>query len=292
MSDMSALPEYEASFESERQSEIRAVLTPPPGSPPLPSMRTLEGPQFIDAVVETQPSDWKQELARTSDFRVIVVLDGRLEMRDEVATLTLAGGDAIIHRNDFIIEESVAGEGELERVVVTFAWPALTPDEPCVIQDSAGRLRELARWVLVERHADFDGATRYRADLLKLLVDECQRLAVDSAGALERQLRAYVLEHIEESITLDAIAKQVGIGRHHLCRKYRKITGQSPMWAVRAIRMEQARDLIRGTGLPLRTIAKRVGLRSEQHLSRLLRTHFGVGVRELRSGTPLSQRPE
>jgi transcriptional regulator GlxA family with amidase domain len=56
--------------------------------------------------------------------------------------------------------------------------------------------------------------------------------------------------------------------------------------------MEQARDLIRGTTLPLRTIAKRVGLRSEQHLSRLLRTHFGVGVRELRAGTPLSQRPE
>jgi len=289
---MSALPQYEASFESERQSEIRAVLTPPPGSPPLPSMRALEGPQFIEAVVETLPPGSRLELPRTADFRVIVVLGGRLELQDEAGSVALSSGDAIVHRNDFVMEECVVDDEELERVVISFAWPALTPTEPCAIQDSAGRLRELARWVLVERHADFEGATRYRADLLKLLVDECQRLAVDSAGALERQLRAYVLEHVDESITLDAIARHVGIGRHHLCRKYRKLTGQSPMWAVRSIRMEQARDLIRGTTLPLRTIAKRVGLRSEQHLSRLLRTHFGVGVRELRAGTPLSQRPE
>jgi AraC-like DNA-binding protein len=223
--------------------------------------------------------------------RLVVVVDGRLVLRTETETLTLSSGEAVLVPPGTAYGENVGGSNEMQRLVITFEWSAAEILPLHVLRDGAGRLRELTQWLMVERHAQFMGADAYRRNVLSLIIGECQRLSTDSTGALEKRVRAFVLEHMGQSISLEMLAKHIGMGRYHLCRKLRNSTGQSPMCIVRSIRLELARELIRCTQLSLREVATRVGLQNEQHLSRLLRAHFGVGVRELRQGVVPNIRP-
>jgi AraC-like DNA-binding protein len=270
----------------ENTEDIRALLRPPqtPGSIPAPPPDT-DAPEVVAVELESLQPGWSREAACCDEHVLYVVLDGRLSVSANDDEFSLASSEGILLTAGTEHSQSVTSDRETQRIVVSFRWEGLNPGLPFVLQDGAGRLRELVQWLLVERQAVFNGADRYRSDVVRLLLSESQRLAIDSSGVLEKRLRAYVLEHVDEPISLEDLAKHVGMGRFHLCRKYRKLTGHPPMHAVRAIRMEQARELIRTTRLPLRVVAKRVALRSEQHLSRLLKVHFGVGVRELRAAS-------
>jgi len=66
-------------------------------------------------------------------------------------------------------------------------------------------------------------------------------------------------------------------------REYERLCGLTPMADVRRIRLQQARNYILTSNDPLKVIATRVGLVSENHLSRLLKETFGLGVRQMRS---------
>jgi AraC-like DNA-binding protein len=257
-----------------------------------PSSRRPHGdPRLCSVCHEVFPSRWSRDACAQTAYRLVVIVDGRLVLKTETEQLTLSSGEAVLIPPDTACGELVAGNDEMQRLLVTFEWNGGEILPLQVLRDGAGRLRELTQWLIVERHAQFKGAEAYRRNVLSLVVGECQRLSTDSTGALEKRIRAFVLEHMGQPISLEVLAKHIGMGRYHLCRKLRTSTGQSPMCIVRSIRLELARELIRCTQLSLREVATRVGLQNEQHLSRLLRAHFGVGVRELRQGVVPNTRP-
>ena len=100
-----------------------------------------------------------------------------------------------------------------------------------------------------------------------------------------------------ESLTLGQLACHVGLEKHHFGRKYKALTGITPMRAVRRRKAEHARRMIlSGTLLMndpllnLRNIAKRVGVRDEHQMSRLLTRYVGGSVRELKRAALKSHR--
>jgi AraC-like DNA-binding protein/mannose-6-phosphate isomerase-like protein (cupin superfamily) len=247
-------------------------------------------PELVGATQELLPAGWRRTAEVSQHHRVVLVMSGTMHLVSPAGELQVNEGEALLLPAGTHYEEFASDTLPLKRVCVAFHWPhmgSLSPEESgaCVVTDGANRLRDLVQWLVVERQATFSESGEYRVNLLRLIVSECRRLTLDDSGALEKRIRAYSLEHVSEPITLAELALHVGMGRFHLCRKYRELTGETPMHAVRTVRLERARDLIRSTTLPLRGIAKRVGLRSEQHLSRLLNLHFGMGVKELRAGT-------
>ncbi|HHN46497.1 MAG TPA: AraC family transcriptional regulator [Planctomycetes bacterium] len=96
------------------------------------------------------------------------------------------------------------------------------------------------------------------------------------------RVMTYVEAHMEEKITLDALARVVGLSKYHFVRKYRQATGLTPLAHIRRVRLEAARSLLLTTDLPLKAVAQRVGMANEYHLSRLLRKHLSIGVRDVR----------
>jgi transcriptional regulator GlxA family with amidase domain len=72
------------------------------------------------------------------------------------------------------------------------------------------------------------------------------------------------------------------MSKFHFSRRYRQLTGLTPMEDLRQLRLEAARDLLLTTDLPLKAIAPRTGLGDEYHLSRLFRRAFGIAPGELR----------
>jgi AraC-like DNA-binding protein len=265
------------------QSEVRAVMRPPPASAWEEETEPAESRPFLTgATRERCPAEWSDEVSATPSDRLVVVVRGEMTATFTDEQHRVRAGESLWVPAGTAWTERVTGNDVVERILVAFDGGPVEHERPVVARDGAGRLRELCEWLVAEKHATFAGAAEYREIVLLLLLREQARLASDSAGLLEKQTRTYVLDHLDQRITLGDLARNAGMSRYYFCRLYRRLTGHSPMEGVRSIRMERARDLVRSTNLPLRVIAKQVGLGSGQHLSRLLRSHLGVGVKELR----------
>lgn len=268
----------------DRHSEIRALLRRAPGdADSTPSLSSAQA-HVTQVSFGDLRAEFNSEVQLLPQHRLVVVARGRLLVGtgDCVQPLEPKGCALVPRGNGYA--ESVPEDSTCQRFVIDFADPSLELVDPLFVEDSARRLLELAQWLLLESEASFSGFKEFCSQTLRLMLCELHRLVIDDASAIEKQLRNYVLRHLDEAISLADLAQHVGTSRFHLCRLYRRQTGESPMHAVRRIRLEMARDILRSTNLPLREIAQRVGLRSEQHLSRLLRVEFGAGAKAIRSG--------
>lgn len=242
-------------------------------------------------VEETQVDPtWRGEEETLSNHEITIIVRGCQGTRQGETESTASPVEALLNHTGTTREDFSAGEVELHRLRVSFHWGGLSPDLPSRVQDSCGRLHELASWLVSERESQFPNAQNYRQGLLSALVSEYLRLSVVAASRIEEKTRTYMLKHLGDPISLEDLASNIGMSRYYFCRVYKDIAGHTPMEHLRALRLERAKDLIRSTALPLKAIAPEVGFGSAQHLCRLLHDRFGVGVRELRGVGALDRR--
>lgn len=237
------------------------------------------------SVSETQvPVGWRSPDEVLQHHELTVIVRGRQGSMRRHAENTAGPVECLLLPAGSERREWNAGEVELHRLRTTFEWHgAPAAPLPEKVQDTCGRLHEIASWLVSERDAQFPSVESYRAGLLRALVGEYCRLSVVAASRIEEKTRTYMLRHLGDSITLEDLASNIGMSRYYFCRVYKEVAGHTPMEHLRALRLERAKDLIRSTALPLKAIAPEVGFGSAQHLCRLLHDRFGVGVRELRS---------
>ncbi|MGU3537536.1 GlxA family transcriptional regulator [Methylobacterium sp. A54F] len=96
--------------------------------------------------------------------------------------------------------------------------------------------------------------------------------AEDRFGALH----AWMAEHLAGDLSVPSLAAQAGMSLRSFARRYRAVTGRTPAAAAESMRVEAARRLLTDTGLPLKRIAARCGLGSEETLRRLFQRHLAV----------------
>ena len=252
------------------------------------------GPSLIAVEEQQLAPGWRGQGEELACFELTVLVRGQqgtmfgdAEEREEV---TAGPVEALLLRAGTKREERNVGDVDLHRLRVTFQWHGEVPTVPMCLQDTSGRLHEIASWLVAERDAQFPSVDDYRQGLLRALVSEYLRLSVVAASRIEEKTRTYMLRHLGKSITLEDLATNVGMSRYYFCRVYKEVAGHTPMEHLRALRLERAKDLIRSTALPLKAIAPEVGFGSAQHLCRLLHDRFGVGVRELRGAGTLESR--
>ncbi len=268
----------------ERRSEIRALVPKAPEDRVVGSSVEAVPAILTGVVCEDLPPAWSAQVERLRHHRLVVVARGDVTVSTIDCSQSLGSkGCALVPRGNGYAE-SVGDRPPCSRFLIDFDDDLLPLVDPLFVEDSARRLLELAQWLLLEREASFQGSIEFRSQVLRLMLCELNRLVIDDASAIEKRVRNYVLCHVNQAITLADLAQHVGTSRFHLCRVYRRQTGESPMHAVRRVRLEVAREILKTTDLPLRDVASRVGLRSEQHLSRLLKTEFGLGAKAIRSG--------
>lgn len=95
----------------------------------------------------------------------------------------------------------------------------------------------------------------------------------------EKELSESILRILETSTktlpTLSQLAKQMNVTSSYLGESLRNSTGQTYPNIIANIRMEQAKKLLTDTSMPLREIAKRVGLSSPRALTRIFQRITG-----------------
>lgn len=89
-----------------------------------------------------------------------------------------------------------------------------------------------------------------------------------------RQLKDYVLAHLNQPLTLGQLADLVHMSPYHFCRVFKRTVGLSPNQYIIKQRMQRAQELLR-RGQDVGQVAYAVGYESQSHFAQLFRRHTG-----------------
>jgi AraC family transcriptional regulator len=104
------------------------------------------------------------------------------------------------------------------------------------------------------------------------------RLKGGLAPHQRRQLVEFIENRLSEAISLGQLAGLCALSEYHFARMFRTSFGLPPHQYVLARRLSRARELLRGTALPLGEIALACGFASA--------SHFANRFRQVLGGTP------
>ena len=100
---------------------------------------------------------------------------------------------------------------------------------------------------------------------------------VDTVRALR-----YMWEHLAEALSVGEVAEAVGISRRKLERHFRNYLGRSVTEELTRKRIERSCELLTGTKLTGRDIARRVGFNTQTYFGRVFRKAMGMTPRQYR----------
>ena len=238
--------------------------------------------EFLNASLLRADANWHMPPHAHTFHEIIIVRRGQLHVLISGQEYVAGAGAILLYRAGISHEEWAGAEIPLHTNYLSFRGEGLSQEEPILRRDVNGRTGEMAAWLAEEQDAYFPNAETYRQALFLGLMAEFTRLGAHAPNVMVDRVRAFIRKHMEGTFSLQDLATEAGASKFHFVRCYQTITGRTPMEDARYLRVEEARRLILSTSLTLREIAPRVGVADEYHLSRLLKSHLGVSVRELR----------
>lgn len=91
-----------------------------------------------------------------------------------------------------------------------------------------------------------------------------------------RSMIAYIHRHYTDKLTLSEIAKTAGVSEREASRCFKKNIGQSPVEYLIAFRLNEAKKLLRESGLSITEISLQCGFSDSAYFGKVFRSAFGV----------------
>src|SRR5215468_12624352 len=157
------------------------------------------------------------------------------------------------------------------------------------------RLRALATAVDVERTAGFPSGRLFLDSMEQALA----RALVVGYAARDHSVRVYrgglspaklrkieelVQEKMEEDLSLEEMARAVGLSAAHFSQVFRNTTGQTPHQCLLWYRVQRAKEMLRSAEMRVLDVAIACGFKTQQHFARVFREMCGASPTEYRYG--------
>lgn len=97
-----------------------------------------------------------------------------------------------------------------------------------------------------------------------------------------KEITEYMEKHFSEDISTLDLCNKFGYTQSHLCRKFKKSTGLSPISYLTIIRLEYAGKLIKSGNESINHIASESGFSDSNYFTRCFKKHFGMSPTEYR----------
>ena len=97
------------------------------------------------------------------------------------------------------------------------------------------------------------------------------------------RLQSCLQSRFRETLRVEQLAAEMKISPDHLCRLFKKATGQTITQALWSLRLSAARQALSESRMPLREIARQNGFPSESDLIRRFTQTFGISPAEYRN---------
>jgi AraC-like DNA-binding protein len=206
------------------------------------------------------------------DFHELAVLaEGHLETTlSNGNRLNAEKGDILIYPKGLSHRPWFDGDGVLHMLL--FRWNGgeeISRIEAPEVRVDSGRIRHQLEWLLEvlpcrDQH-DLDALE----SISRTVLHELGRLPAATADdeQMLARVQTYMRSNLTRKISLEDLALAAGLSKYYFLRRFKKLTGKTPMTALTEFRVETATELIRQTQLSMDSIAMQVGLADASHLS-------------------------
>jgi len=168
-------------------------------------------------------------------------------------------------------------------IAIYFTWTRPTIRNRVLVHDNDGLIRILANRLLNLRTAPLPIPASASGQYVAAITAELFYLLSSHIDSLVGHVAQYVETHMSEPFNLTALAAEVGLQRHHFGRRFKALTGITPMEYVRRRKADHAlNSFLADPGHRGNEIAAAVGVRNTHQLRRLLKTYYGLSVRDIR----------
>jgi transcriptional regulator GlxA family with amidase domain len=136
-----------------------------------------------------------------------------------------------------------------------------------LVEEDCGRdvALTVARWLVMFLRRP-GGQSQFSAQL------RAQRATTTSIA----ELRAWLGDHLDENLVVEALAERAGMSPRTFARVFRRETGTTPAAFVEELRVESARRLLETTDLTVAAVAGRVGMKHAETLHRAFHRRLGT----------------
>ena len=226
--------------------------------------------------------EWRIKPHLHSFFEIIVILRGTMLLRSGGRTTECRSGDVMMYPAHVAHEEWADRNDPFESIFFGFTWPGFRKSQVIRTFDRAGRIRQMARWILDDRDSTETAMAHQRQSLLESLLAEFFRDRDREENRIVAATRQHVAKSMGTSFKLDELARNAGLSKFHFLRTYVEASGRTPMEDVRIMRVNYARDLLLSTNMAIKEIAVKSGLGNEFALSRMFRKVLNQTPRQIR----------
>lgn len=136
-----------------------------------------------------------------------------------------------------------------------------------LVEDDLGRevALEAARWLVVFLKRP-GGQAQFSAQLAAQTADR----------APLRELQAWIPDHLDEDLSVAALARRACMSDRNFARAFRRETGMTPAAYVEAARVERARIALESGDLAVEEVARQAGFGTVETMRRAFRRRVGV----------------
>lgn len=189
------------------------------------------------------------------------------------------------------VEESDPGD-PMRCIAVYFHWSRAPLRMPVQVCDRAGVVRLLANRLLALRALPAPVLASVPNHYVAAMTAEILHLLSMQVDSLVGRVAHYVETHMSRAFTLVELSREMGLQRHHFGRRFKALTGLTPMDYVRRRKADYAlNSLLVSPDEGAAEIAAAIGVADRCQLSRLLKACYGVTVRDIRRGALARARP-
>jgi transcriptional regulator GlxA family with amidase domain len=143
-----------------------------------------------------------------------------------------------------------------------------------LVEEDLGRevALEAARWLVVFLQRP-GGQAQFSAQLAAQAADR----------APLRELQAWIPDHLDEDLSVPALARRACMSDRNFARAFRRETGMTPGAYVESARVERARIALETGDLPVEAIALQAGFGTVETMRRAFRRRVGVSPNDYRT---------
>ena len=153
------------------------------------------------------------------------------------------------------------------------AEPVFTPPDAGAVARRLDTVLQLARrW---DAPAELEASAEVAALLAAVLAGRARGAAPAGPAARLEEVRAWLIDHCTEPLTLDSLAARFYISKYYLARSFKQRYGETIVACLHAARIDRAKQMLRYTDLTLGQIAAACGFKEQAYFTRRFKAAEG-----------------